>query len=154
MRSWNVLELNKPDPVRRPASYFPEWAQIYECDNCGADLTKYLHLRSGHSWPPYGRERYRCRCGRVYMTGAVEWESLSRKEQRRRLRFIFGSSLFVMMFLSLLGVCLGLLFYWAFRSPGLSVSVGLVIALPISMWLLISELGGILHSIMRTGSAR
>jgi len=153
MRSWSLLDLNKPDPVRRPASSFPDRADEYICDMCGADLTKYLPRPSSHSWPPYGPARYICRCGAAYLTGAVEWESLDSRERRRRLRDLVGLSLMFAAMFAIPGTCLGLLIYWIVGSSKLGLVVGVLIATPASIALLTFELGGILRSIVRTNLA-
>src|SRR5882672_5168728 len=89
MPSLNVLDLNKPDPVRLPASKFPERADVYVCDRCGTDLTKYLHWSPADAHAPYGPEMHICQCGRSYVTGAKEWDSLVPMEKRNRIGWLF-----------------------------------------------------------------
>jgi hypothetical protein len=95
--------LDMLDATILPASRFPERADEYECDKCGRLVTK--HLRAGHAHleKPIGRERYRCRCGESYLSGAVEWDHLGDWERRRRAgmllnfctRFLLPSSISV-----------------------------------------------------------
>ena len=153
MRSWSLLDLNQAGPVRRPASSFPERADLYICDQCGADLTKYLPRPSSHAWPPYGPARYICRCGAPYLTGAVEWESLDFRERRRRLGDLVGLSLMFAARFAIPGTCIGLLVYWVVGSSRLGFVVALLIATPASITLLAFELGGIVRSIVRTNIA-
>ena len=153
MRSWSLLNLNTSGPVRRPASSFPERADLYICDQCGADLTKYLPRPSSHSWPPYGPARYICRCGAAYLTGAVEWEALDFRERRRRLRDLFGLSLMFAAMFAIPGTCVGLLVYWIVGSSRLGLFVALLTATLPSVVLLAFELGGIVRSIVRTNVA-
>jgi hypothetical protein len=101
---WRMLHnLDMLDATILPASRFPERADEYECDKCGRLVTK--HLRAGHAHleKPIGRERYRCRCGESYLSGAVEWDHLGDWERRRRAgmllnfctRFLLPSSISV-----------------------------------------------------------
>jgi hypothetical protein len=69
-----------------PASAFPNPAMTYVCDNCGRDVTKHLHRGQAHVWQPMGPQRYTCRCGQRWLTGAVEWDHLGDWERRRRIR--------------------------------------------------------------------
>lgn len=100
--SMERLNLNK---TQLPASRFPEPADVYVCDNCGTDITEHLHRGRAHVWRPLGPSRYVCRCGRRYLSGAVEWDHLSGWEKRQRLRQIVG--LLVLLFVPLAGfLCL------------------------------------------------
>jgi hypothetical protein len=69
-----------------PASAFPNPAMNYVCDNCGRDVTEHLHRGQPHVWQPMGPQRYTCRCGQCWLTGAVEWDHLRDWERRRRIR--------------------------------------------------------------------
>jgi hypothetical protein len=69
-----------------PASAFPNPAMTYVCDNCGRDVTRHLHCGQAHVWQPMGPQRYTCRCGQRWLTGAVEWDHLGDWERRRRIR--------------------------------------------------------------------
>ena len=109
MHSWNQLELNS---VRLPVSKFPEWAQVYVCDTCGRDVTRFMRRNwSSHQGPPLGPETQTCVCGRVYKTGFVEWEHLTLREQQRRS----GGTLLIYIALVLVfgfpGVAIGWLSY-------------------------------------------
>jgi hypothetical protein len=87
MPSWNAPDL--PKRLTLPASRFPERANSYVCDGCGAEVTKYLCPHPSKAKPPYGPEAYVCSCGREYRTGAVEWNSLNLQEKRRRILWLF-----------------------------------------------------------------
>jgi len=82
-----TLSLSK---TQLPASRFPEPADVYVCDKCGTDVTEHLHRGLAHVWRPLGPSRYTCRCGQKYLSGTVEWDSLSDWEKRLRLRQIVG----------------------------------------------------------------
>jgi hypothetical protein len=152
MRSLSVLELNKQDPIKRPASSFPERADIYECDNCGADLTKHLRCPVSHSWPPYGPMRCVCQCGRAYLTGAVEWECLSTRERRERLGVIFALSLSLLVVLAIPGAFIGLLIGYLAASRMWAIRIGLIIAITPGLCMLVFEIGKISLSIWRTNA--
>lgn len=76
--------------IQLPASKFPEPADSYICDNCGRDITRYLHPGRAHVSTPLGPPWYVCRCGQRYISGAVEWDSLSAGEHRKRLIEVVG----------------------------------------------------------------
>ena len=112
--------------TRLPASCFPELADIYVCDACGLDITKYLRLPQSHSWRPLGPERYTCACGQRYLTGAVEWDHLGEWERRRRTREIIGLA----VLLAVIGGLFGFVLYLAlaaidFRQFGLVIEIRL-----------------------------
>jgi hypothetical protein len=71
-----------------PASRFPEQADEYECDKCGRLVTKHLSCGRAHVEKPIGPERYRCRCGETFLSGAVEWDHLRDSERRRRMKML------------------------------------------------------------------
>jgi hypothetical protein len=73
-----------------PASRFPERADAYYCDECLMDITEHLHPGRAHVRRDIGKTRYKCVCGRVYMTGAVEWDQLEARERRSRLVEMLG----------------------------------------------------------------
>lgn len=75
----NVLDLNK---FQRPASEFPERAEVYVCDVCGRDITKHLPRRQAHVWDDLGPPFYTCKCGTRYRTFQMEWDSFSYWEKR------------------------------------------------------------------------
>jgi hypothetical protein len=150
MPSWSALELNHADPTKPPAGSFPDRADIYACDNCGTDITKFLRRRSAHAWPPYGPEQYVCSCGKTYLTGVREWAFLDPKERQRRLRYLFWLALFLVVMLSVPSTILGFLTYRFSASIRVGVAVGVIVATSFSVWMLTSEVGGIIRSIMRT----
>jgi hypothetical protein len=79
----------KQSPVaKRPASEFPETADVYLCDKCGKNITRHLHRGRAHVRQPLGPVRYSCRCGQDYISGATEWDYLSSWEKRQWLRDI------------------------------------------------------------------
>ena len=92
------LNLSARPQVKLPASAFPKSADFYICDKCGQDITMQLHPPRSHALPPIGPERYQCRCGEKYATGAIEWDHLSDWKRRNQIRevFIFGILLSVM----------------------------------------------------------
>lgn len=84
------LNLSQREKMQRPASAFPERADIYLCDNCKRDITRHFSPGKSHSGVPMGRETYTCDCGREYQTGAVEWDHLSKRERHFRIRQTHG----------------------------------------------------------------
>jgi hypothetical protein len=80
--------LSMLDATILPASRFPEQADEYECDKCGRLITKHLNCGRAHVEMPIGRERYRCRCGETYLSGAVEWDHLSDWERHRSMKML------------------------------------------------------------------
>jgi len=79
------LDLQKPPKTQRPASEFPEPADVYVCDKCGRDLTAHLHRGRAHVRQPLGPVRYFCGCGQGYVSGATEWDYLSPWEKQQWL---------------------------------------------------------------------
>lgn len=86
MRWLSLHESHKSICNTLPASSFPSAATTYLCDTCGSDITKHLHHGRAHVWQPMGPQRYRCRCGQSWLSGAVEWDHLGDWERRRRVR--------------------------------------------------------------------
>jgi len=132
------------------ASRFPERADKYVCDNCGADVTEHLHQHAGHSAPPCGPTRYVCGCGRTYLTGAVEWDDLGPRERRKRFIDLFGvgSVLFVVFWI--FGIPAGLISYFLLHNARVGIVVGVVVAAVPGLVFPIAEGVGILRSMMRT----
>jgi hypothetical protein len=113
---------------QRPASEFPRHADVYLCDQCQRDITKYLHPAKAHSWQALGSERYRCQCGQIYKTGAKEWKHLSDWEKRRRIQQTFGFGSVILVFFSVAT----LVVYFAFHLMHLRI-FNLAFALAISL---------------------
>jgi len=51
------LNLFAPNPTKVPASAFPSPADVYVCDKCGRDITKYFRRGQAHAWKPMRPER-------------------------------------------------------------------------------------------------
>jgi len=67
----------------------------YACDQCGADLSRFIRTRSSHAGPAIGQEKRVCRCGHEYSTGRVEWDNLSTEQRHSILkRTLFGCLFF------------------------------------------------------------
>jgi hypothetical protein len=131
-----LLNLNGSPRTQLPASAFPKYADAYLCDECGREITKYLHRYRAHSWPQIGRERYLCRCGQSYFTGAKEWDHITSWKRRRFIKRTLGLSIV----LSVLLLAPGILIYWIFhRSLGAAIAALVIVALPFilqtSFWL-------------------
>jgi hypothetical protein len=125
------LSLGERPSITRPASAFPERANIYVCDNCCRDITKHLRPGQSHVWKPRGPERYQCRCGKKYLTGAIEWDHLGRWERSGRIRDTLGLGVTFSAMLSVLGLMLYPVLKVAFGLREGAVGTGLVItALP------------------------
>jgi|SRR5271155_4438671 len=146
----DTLNLNARPLTTRPASAFPDWADVYTCDKCGCEVTRQFHPPVSHSWPPMGHETFVCRCGQRYLTGAMEWDHLSSSERRRRV----GLTLFLGAILSLACSALASLVYlvlrFAFGLTEAAVSTAIAVtALPFflsqaSFW------SGVIASVWRT----
>ena len=98
------LNLSAPSPTTLPASVFPAPADVYVCDKCGRDVTKYLHRGHAHVWQPMGPNRYHCQCGEKYLTGAAEWDYLGEWERKRRIRQTLGIGIFFSVLFSIVGL--------------------------------------------------
>jgi len=93
-----VETLNPRTISRLPASRFPDPAEVYFCDNCGRDLTKYLHHDRSPVWQPLRPIWYVCQCGRKYLSGAAEWDDLTTWERKQRIRQLrIGFVLFALL---------------------------------------------------------
>jgi hypothetical protein len=71
----------------------------YFCEQCGADLTKFVRRRNPEASPLIGKDTGVCRCGREYLTGLIEWDHLT-TEQKRKIykRLALGSGVLLSMF--------------------------------------------------------
>lgn len=114
--------------LKIPASAFPKRADIYECDNCKRDLTKYLQIQQGHTWEPMGPERVRCSCGLMYLTGATEWDHLGDWERKRRVRDTFGLGIFFSIVLSILALVVYLFLHFVFEVGRGALIASLILA--------------------------
>lgn len=123
-----TLELKEPRArTALPASAFPEWAEVYLCDNCGRDVTRFFCARQSHSWVPMAPERFACACGRPYLTGAIEWDNLADRERQRRLTNGLGLGFFLSLLSSVPGI--GVYFILRIWSWRLAATAGLMMAL-------------------------
>lgn len=134
MQALNLDPKLVPSAIKRPASEFPEAADVYFCDKCGRDISVHLHRGRAHVRQPLGPVKYVCQCGQSYLSGATEWDYLSDWEKRQWLTdipliFIFfaivaayGAAVhlalmhrsFVTIVLSLLGIPFAVVFLWLF----------------------------------------
>lgn len=105
------LALKQPPVLKRPASEFPEAADVYVCDKCGRDITRHLHHGRAHVRRPLGPVRYSCRCGQVYISGATEWDYLSNWEKRQWLKEVP----LIFIFLAILAGCVSLVYFGVAR---------------------------------------
>ena len=123
-----------PPAIKRPASEFPEAADVYVCDKCGRDISIHLHRGHAHVRQPLGPVKYVCQCGQGYLSGATEWDYLSDWEKRQWLRDIpliliffaivaaYGAVVYlalthrsvVTIVLSLVGIPFAVVFLWLF----------------------------------------
>jgi hypothetical protein len=67
MQTLNLDPMLSPAPIKRPASQFPERADVYFCDKCRRDITTHLYRGRSHVRQPLGPVRYVCRCGQSYL---------------------------------------------------------------------------------------
>jgi hypothetical protein len=122
------LNLNSRPLVKLPASAFPNRADAYMCDKCGRDITKYFRPGRAHVWAPMGPERFQCRCGQKYLTGAAEWDHLGDWERSRRVRGTFGLGILFSIILSIVGLPVYLVLHFIFGLGKGALIAGLAIA--------------------------
>src|SRR5580704_11914550 len=129
------LNLTTRPRIQLPASSFPDRADVYVCDKYGLDITKHLHPGQAHTWKAMGPERYRCQCGRNYLTAATEWNHFSEWERKRRIQCTLGFAAYLTLryvfFLPRAGVIVGALIA-AF--PFLFMVVPFSLGVASSMW--------------------
>ena len=127
------------DKQQRPASEFPRHADVYLCDQCRRDITKYLHRVEAHAWQAIGPEQYTCQCGQIYKTSAKEWTHLSGREKRRRIQQTFGFGSMILVFFS----AAAMLIYFLFHLMHLRI-FNLAFALVVSLGPSLHLCGGLL----------
>lgn len=119
-----------------PASQFPEPAERYVCDNCGRDVTRHLHPGRAHVQQPLGPVWYTCRCGKKYISGAVEWDQLGSGERRSR---IYDLALFTLISLLPAAIATAVVRYELrvhnHRELHLTLGIGAAVAFFFLLWL-------------------
>jgi lipid-A-disaccharide synthase-like uncharacterized protein len=105
------LDPKQPPVVKRPASEFPEAADVYVCDKCGRDMTRHLYRGRAHVRQPLGPVRYFCCCGQDYLSGATEWDYLSNWEKRQWLKDVP----LIFIFFAMLGGCVIVVYFAVVR---------------------------------------
>lgn len=86
-----TLDLNT-QPTNKtvlPASHYPKYADVYICDQCERNLSKYIRRRSGHGGPAIGPEWSMCKCGKKFQTGKIEWDHMSERLRADNIRISF-----------------------------------------------------------------
>jgi hypothetical protein len=144
------LNLGSRPLTKLPASAFPSRADAYVCDKCERDITR--HFRSGraHVETPMGPERFRCRCGQQYLTGAIEWDHLGDWERKQRVWGRFGIGVAFSAIFSFLGLLAYLFLHFIFELRKGALVTGLVItALPFFL-IQITFWPGVMASMWRT----
>jgi hypothetical protein len=121
------LNLRAHPPVKIPASDFPNRADIYVCDQCGRDITKYLRRGHAHAWEPMGPVRYKCVCGKKYLTGGKEWDHFSQFERSKRIRETTGIGILLSAISSILGFIVYLVLHLVFGFGRPAIIVATVI---------------------------
>ena len=135
--------------LRRPASQFPERADVYFCDYCGRDITRHLHRPRTHCWRPVGPQRYRCRCGQAWLSGMLEWDHFDARERKRRVHDLCWFAAVH----SLLASLVAALVWWALVVTGshrLALRVAMAIAATPALLILVPFAVEIAASIWRT----
>lgn len=124
-----MITLNlSPRPIRASASAFPGRADIYECDNCKRDLTKYFRPGQPHASQPMGPERVQCACGVMYLTGATEWDHLGERDRRSGVRDTFGLGAFFSVLLAVLVLVVYFFLHLIFGLRRGALIAGLILA--------------------------
>jgi hypothetical protein len=146
-----VLGLNDLHPGRLPASSFPKAADYYFCDKCEREITEHFHIGRAHVDTPIGPSRFRCNCGEVYQTGAVEWDELSIWQRHRRAGLILFSTRFLLPIV-IVGITAYFGFshqnYWLLEISAIAIIPSVVFA--VFPLLSILEVFEIVRSIWRT----
>jgi len=62
-----------------------------------------------------GPDKYVCRCGEKYLTGATEWDYFSERERRKRVGDTFGLGLVFSAMISVLSVVVYLVLHFVFH---------------------------------------
>jgi len=144
------LNLTAHTRVQLPASAFPERAHSYVCDNCGRDVTKHLRPGQAHVWAPMARERFSCECGRVYLTGAREWDHLGDWERANRVSQVIGLGILLSVPSSILAVALYFILRAAIGSHVVITTVSVTLAVGPFALFQIGFWPGVLASMWRT----
>jgi hypothetical protein len=119
-----------PARTERPASEFPEPADVYLCDDCKTDITSHLFPGKSHTWRAMGPERYTCACGRKYLTGAVEWDHLSVWERRSRAVQTHGVAILFSIMLAVPALVFFFLLAWLLHWKAALGALAVLISLP------------------------
>jgi hypothetical protein len=118
----------QPSATQRPASEFPEPADVYLCDKCARNVTAHLNLSRAHVRQPLGSVKYVCRCGQCYRSGATEWDYLNNWNKRQWLMDI---PLVLILFAGLAGY--GVVAYLAVLHRSLLMIVLSLIGIPVAI---------------------
>jgi hypothetical protein len=145
------LDPKQAPVIKRPASEFPDAADVYLCDECGRDITSHLHRGRAHVRQPLGPVRYVCRCGQDYLSGATEWDYLSVWKKRQWLRD------FPLIFISFAAVAAyGAVAYFAAVHRGFIIILLSLLGIPFALaflglfFLMVATPFQIVASILRT----
>jgi hypothetical protein len=80
-----------------------------------------------HVWSAMGRERYQCRCGQKYLTGATEWDHFRGHERKRRIVDILFFGAFFSAFVSPVSLFVYLFMHFCFGLGRSALNAALVI---------------------------
>ena len=134
-----------------PASSFPERAEAYVCDQCGCDVTKHFCRSRAHVWSPMGPERFKCTCGKSYLTGATEWDHLRHWGRRKRIGETIGIGIILSVISSIFAFLIYLFLHFIFGvGRGALITATIITWLPFAL-LQIMFWPGVLASKFRTG---
>lgn len=135
------LNLSSSNFVTLPASSFPSPADCYVCDECGRDLTNYLHPGRAHVEQAMGPSRYECLCGQKYLTGAAEWDHLGPWARRRRAKNSLGLGTLFSAPLLIVGIAFCLILHCSTRTLGVVSAFGLIpfFLMNVPFWLKVTQ---------------
>jgi hypothetical protein len=74
-----------------------------------------------------GPERYSCRCGEKYRTGATEWIHLGERERQKRIQETAAMGFLFSLLISILSVPAYLVLRFAFHRSREALAIGLLI---------------------------
>jgi hypothetical protein len=94
--------------------------------------------------------RYRCVCGTKFLTGTLEWDDLSSRQQRSRILDLPATFLFSFVMMCFVALPAGLSAWLILHTLKAGLVVAFVVATVPALVFPAIELAGILRSIFRT----
>jgi hypothetical protein len=121
----------------------------YACDVCGADVTKSLPARNSHGIT-IGPETFRCACGKVFKTGAMEWDHLGPERKGRWIRGTVYVTIFGPPFFAVAGLVFGFVTNNSLHNAEAGFLWGLTLGGALAGYVLLRSVSSIIVSRRRT----